>query len=106
MFATALYSLPVVIRIVSRSVRRVEGDDTNSAVAAERLRERGEREKRRQLAIARRKLDERHHDAIEDLADRLVDRLLSRPLAALALAEETGDEELARTVLALYDLDR
>ncbi|WP_195837590.1 hypothetical protein [Halorhabdus sp. CBA1104] len=87
------------------SASRAEQDDPNVQAAARRLRERAKREKRRQLAVARRDVDDCHHEALEQLADQLVARLLARPQAALSLAEECHDEELAETLLSLYDLD-
>ncbi|WP_181686994.1 hypothetical protein [Halorhabdus salina] len=90
---------------MQRHASRAEQGDPDLQAAARRLRERAEREKRRQLAVARRDVDDRHHEALEQLADQLVASLLSRPQAALALASERGDEELAETLLDLYDLE-
>jgi glutamyl-tRNA reductase len=89
---------------VQRHASRTEQDGPDLQAAARRLRARAEREKRRQLAVARRDVEDRHHEALEQLADQLVAGLLSRPQAALALAEEREDDELAEILLALYDL--
>lgn len=69
------------------------------------LRQRAERTKRRQVDIATAKLDGDRRAELETLCDRLTDRLLGGPLAALEVASERDDPELARSVATLFDIE-
>ncbi|NLV10277.1 MULTISPECIES: hypothetical protein [Halomicrobium] len=94
--------------------RKAEGerasDATRSAenVAIERIRERGESVRDRQVerALSELELSEHERDAVERLGDRLVERLLAVPEAQLERAASDGDDETLAAALELFSGSR
>ena len=86
-----------------------DGQATEPVVAA--TRDHAGELKRRELATALDALDaaggltDGQRDAVEALADRLVDRLLAPPTASLRAAAATGDPSDLRVALRLFDPD-
>jgi glutamyl-tRNA reductase len=76
--------------------------------AAARIRERGEAVRDRELATALARLEAdddlgpAEREAVEALADRLLDSLLAVPEQSLRAAAEGDDEETVRTALSLF----
>lgn len=73
---------------------------------ARRVSERAERTRRRQLETAVAKLDDDRRDELAALCDQLTERVLAGSLAALDVAGERDDRELARAVATLFDVER
>jgi len=80
--------------------------DHSVEAAVERIRDRGEAVRDRQVERALSELDgdlsERERAAIEALGDRLVERLLAVPEAQLERAAREGDDERVRQALDLF----
>jgi len=99
--------VPLAEEVVEQSGS--DGQATEPVVAA--IREHAEERKRRELATALDALDasggltDGQRDAVEALADRLVDRLLAPPTASLRAAAAAGDPADLRVALWLFDPD-
>ena len=80
-------------------------DEVDPATVARQLCERAERTKRRQVAVAAEKLDDPDSDELDALCERLTARILAGPLAALEVAADHDDPELARAVTTLFAIE-